>query len=807
MQVEDQPYANDASPIAESPGHIADSESMEEDSIDYPDEPEDNEEDSEEDPEEDHTNYPVDVRDGDDEPSDDDEDDDNDDEDEEPTKDEDDDEEEEHLAPINSSVVPVVDPVPSARDTEAFETNESAPTPRSPQTMVLFSDTSPPPTSHIYDQAPLGHRAAKIRMRDDYPEEDMPPWRRFVLTTPLLGCNVAESSVAPIRPPRDQYDFVDTVEGGQGVIRSLGYDSWTIARAAYRAEDVGYVRKQESEDFYTHLHKAWTDRRDIILEIDVVGGQRTAYKTELHEVHHAYLSSEARNRALLAVMRVTRQGTNDAMSPESIQAMIDRVIQRNFTPTQDDRSQSSGGGLRRPVQPARVCSYIDFIKCQPLNFKGTKVIVGLSQWLKKIEPVFYISGYAIDNQVKFTTCTLLGVALTWWNGHVRTLGHDVVYAMTWGTLKKKLTDKYCPKGKIKKLESETEKVDKYICGLPDNIHRNVMSARPKTLDDAIELANDLMDQKLRTYTKRQNDNKRKADDSSRNNQQQQPYKKQNVARAYTAGLSEKKAYTRNLPLCTKCNYHHIGQCAPKCGNCKRYGHTTNDCRVNTDNNNNNKNQKAGECYECGNIEHKKRNCLKLKNRRNGNKNGVAQGRAYALGGRDASLTLTSSQVQNHYDVELADGKIIGVNTIIQGCTLNFMNHPFNVDLMPVPLGSFDVIILMYWLTKYHRVIICDEKIVRVPFGREMLIFQVDGKNQREESRLNIISCTKAQKDFLKDLPCIPPAQQVEFQIDLVPGVAPVAQAPYRLAPSKMKELAEQLQDLSDKRFIRPSSSP
>ncbi|GJT69340.1 putative reverse transcriptase domain-containing protein [Tanacetum coccineum] len=147
--------------------------------------------------------------------------------------------------------------------------------------------------------------------------------------------------------------------------------------------------------------------------------------------------------------------------------------------------------------------------------------------------------------------------------------------------------------------------------------------------------------------------------------------------------------------------------------------------------------------------------------------------------------------------------------------------------MPVLLGSFDIIIGMDWLTKYHGVIICDEKIVCVPFGREMLIFQGNGNNQREESQLNIILCTKAQeylskgcdvflahittKDFPKvfpeDLPGIPPARQVEFQIDLVPGAAPVARAHYRLAPSKMKKLAEQLQELSEKGFIRPNSSP
>ncbi|GJT28312.1 reverse transcriptase domain-containing protein [Tanacetum coccineum] len=257
-------------------------------------------------------------------------------------------------------------------------------------------------------------------------------------------------------------------------------------------------------------------------------------------------------------MPVTRQGDTTIMTPETVQAMIDQALQRNSTNTHDDGSQNSGGGPGRPVQPARVCSYTDFMKCQPLNFKGTEGVVGLSRWFEKMESVFHISGCAIDNQVKFATCTLLGAALTWWNGHVRTLGHDAAYAMTWEILKKKLTDKYCPKGEIKKLEielwnlkvkgndvggytqrfqelalmctkflsDETEKVDKYISGLPDNIHGNVMSARPKTLDDAIELANDLMDQKLCTYAERQAENKRKLDNN--NQAQQQLLKKQNV---------------------------------------------------------------------------------------------------------------------------------------------------------------------------------------------------------------------------------------------------------------------------------------
>nr|GEZ34168.1 hypothetical protein [Tanacetum cinerariifolium] len=116
-------------------------------------------------------------------------------------------------------------------------------------------------------------------------------------------------------------------------------------------------------------------------------------------------------------------------------------------------SHNSHGDNRRNVQTTRPYFYADFMKCQPLNFKGTKGVVGLTRWIEKMESVFNISGCAIENQVKFATCTLLGAALTWWNGQIRTLGPDA-YAMTWEVLKQKVTDKYCPQGEIKKLEIE-----------------------------------------------------------------------------------------------------------------------------------------------------------------------------------------------------------------------------------------------------------------------------------------------------------------------------------------------------------------
>ncbi|GJY24659.1 putative reverse transcriptase domain-containing protein [Tanacetum coccineum] len=262
------------------------------------------------------------------------------------------------------------------------------------------------------------------------------------------------------------------------------------------------------------------------------------------------------------------------------------------------------------------------------------------------------------------------------------------------------------------------------------------------------------------------------------------------------------------------------------------------------------------CHACGEKGHYTNQCRKT--------NINAQGRAYMLKDRNAEhdpnvvtgmfllnqhlvkvlfdsgadrsfisislaskLNIPSITIDTFYDIEMADGNLVSTNTVIKGCTLTLLNQPFEIDLMPIKLGSFDVVIGMDWLSKYHAKILYDEKVVHIPINGETLIIRGD----RSKTRLNLISCIKTERYisrgcqvfmiqvmekksdekkledipvvkefpyvFPKDLPGLPPVRQVEFQIDLIPGAAPVARTPYRLAPSEMQELSNQLQELID----------
>nr|GFC17889.1 hypothetical protein [Tanacetum cinerariifolium] len=246
-----------------------------------------------------------------------------------------------------------------------------------------------------------------------------------------------------------------------------------------------------------------------------------------------------------------------------------------------------------------------------------------------MESVFHISNCAVENQVKFATCTLYYVALTWWNTHVKTVGHEAAYVK--GTDLASYTQSYQELALLygRMFSEESDKIEKYIGGLPDKIHGSVVASKPKTMQEAIEIATELMDTKIRTFAEHETASKRKFENTSRNtqNQQQQSNKWQNTGRVYNAASGEKKQYGGSKPLCAKCNYHHDGPCAPKCRNCKKIGHFARDYRraANTNNANNQRGTGLGQkptCYECGVQGHFKRECPKLKNNNNhGNQGG------------------------------------------------------------------------------------------------------------------------------------------------------------------------------------------
>ncbi|GJT96247.1 putative reverse transcriptase domain-containing protein [Tanacetum coccineum] len=399
---------------------------------------------------------------------------------------------------------------------------------------------------------------------------------------------------------------------------------------------------------------------------------------------------------------------------------------------------------------------------------------------------------------------------------VRTIGVDAAYAMKWAGLMRLMTEVYCPRNEIQKMETEfwnmivkgndltvytqrfqelillctrmvpdeEDKVERFIGGLPNNIQGNVIAAEPIKLQDAIPIANNLMDQKLKGYA-RSAENKRRLENNLRDNRGRQPVFKrlnirgQNVVRAYTAGNNDRKGYVGSLPYCNKWRLHHEGLCTVRYGNCKKIGHLTRNCTV----------------------------VVAPNTQRDAVRNQSGADRSFGSSTFSALLDVAPSTLDTSYAVELADGRISETNVVLRGCTLGLLGHPFDIDLMPIELGSFDIIIGMDWLAKYHALIVCDEKVIRIPYGDEVLIIGGDDCNGR--SKLNIISCTKAQKyiqkgcqvylaqvtskkakdkskekrledmpivrEFLEvfpeDLPGLPPARQVEFQIDLVPGAA------------------------------------
>nr|GEV57224.1 putative reverse transcriptase domain-containing protein [Tanacetum cinerariifolium] len=279
-----------------------------------------------------------------------------------------------------------------------------------------------------------------------------------------------------------------------------------------------------------------------------------------------------------------------------------------------------------------------------------------------------------------------------------------------------------------------------------------------------------------------------------NDHHQQQNKRQETVRAYAATPTKNHGYVGNFPMCRRCILHHTGPCIVKCHTCNKVGNQAKYCKNKEPATGSNLLSVSVTCHACEKKGHYKSQCQKANN--------SAQGRAYMLWDRNSHQD-PNVVTDTIYDIEIANGNLVSTNTVIRGCTLILLNQPFEIDLMPIKLDSFNVIIGMYWLSKYHAKILCNEEVVHIPIASETLIIRGDRtlvmeKNSDEKQLEDIPVVREFSKVFPEYLPGLPPVCQLEFQIDLNLGAAPVARAPYRLAPSEMQELSDQLQELADR---------
>ncbi|KAI3762560.1 hypothetical protein L1987_52991 [Smallanthus sonchifolius] len=569
---------------------------------------------------------------------------------------------------------------------------------------------------------------------------------------------------------------------------------------------------------------------------------------------------------------------------------------------------NGGNGGNNPPQ----CTFKHFNSCNPLKFYGTEGATGLLQWFESIENTFLNSDCPDNLRVRHATSVLQKRALTWWNGEKRNRGVDVAMALPWDEVKRLITEEFCPRNEVKKLEAEfwdlaqdsgeslayTPRFHEFSLLVP-----HMKSCYSGGCYSSICYLN-LNHVKAGTLTKKGSKkfseivtppthNKEATTVPSRNNRKR---KVRNFAvvtptipviqAAPMVQTPVKKTYGGIYPLCATCNYHHPQSIPCRlCTYCGRYGHTVSVCRTKAPTGQVNPpnrtvpqvvNQGAlaiangRACYECGDPNHFRDQCPRLANARQGG----ASGRAFNINANEAQanndvvngtflvnsqyasilfdtgadksfvslnfeplLAKTRSQLEKTFTVEIANGDSLTIESIIYDCSLELNDHSFPINLVPMPLGSFDFIIGMDWLSNHHAEVICFEKCIRIPLPLEETL-RVFG--EKPCKGLKLMSCTTAQKYlrkkyiaflahivqkdvkeksiqdipiiqdfpkvFPKDLSGLPPVHQVEFRIDLVPRANPVARAPYRLAPSEMQELASQLQELSDKGFIRPSHS-
>nr|GEW80919.1 putative reverse transcriptase domain-containing protein [Tanacetum cinerariifolium] len=770
---------------------------------------------------------------------------------------EDGEEEEEHPAPANS-VPPPVHRV-MARMT--------------PPLLPIPLPTSSPP-----------FLLPSTRYRADVPEVTLPPQKRLCIALGLRF-KVSESSSAPTARPtrgfRADHGFVSTLDDEirRDPEREVGYgitDTWDekvedmqgipattdMARLSQRMTDFFTTVRKYTKEIYGRLDDAQVDRLLMSGQLNMLCRDRLAHARTARLIESEARLFYSRPHVKEKASRGTDSAKDTTKTDGSIVETVGTCYRSSISRARDaDRSRNnednhdSGTGVRRQALPTHECTYQDFMKCKPLYFKGTEGV----------------------------------------NSNVKTAGPDVAYAMTLTNLKKKMTEKYCPKGKIKKLEELA-----------------LMCAR-LFLEESDKIES--------TFAERHAENKRKFKDTSKNNQNQQQNKNQNTSRAYTAGSGDKKPYGGSKPLCSKCNYHHDGQCDPKCHKCNRVGHLARNYRstANANTANNQRGTREGQNLHALSVESKDvsrgtRDADRSRNNEDNHDSGTGVRRqalpthectyqdfmkckplyfkgtkgvveltqwfkimetvfvyATALWKTKSSLPLVLFSEVKRTDVVSYNQRFLELALM---CARLFLEESDKIERYIGGLPDMIYEGVMTWSgdkkpyegskplcskCNYHHDGQCDPKCHKcnrvghlaldcrstanantankqrgTREGQNLHALSVESKDISRGSKYMLKGYhvflahfttketeDKSEKKRLKDVPIIrdfpevfpedlsglPPSRQVKFQIDLIPGATPIARVPYRLAPSEMKELSDELKELSKKGFIRPNSSP
>ncbi|GJR25552.1 putative reverse transcriptase domain-containing protein [Tanacetum coccineum] len=403
--------------------------------------------------------------------------------------------------------------------------------------------------------------------------------------------------------------------------------------------------------------------------------------------------------------------------------------------------------LRSNTSQNKACTYKEFRAVMQGNFRGTEGAVGLTRWFEKLESQFGISNVVEGDRVKFASSTLLDSALTWWNVYVRSISL-AAHTTPWNDFKAMFIQKYFPQNEVKQMENELwnlkvkgtnltiynqrfqelillcpemvpntdQLLEHYIEGLPLNIKGNVTSSKPINLLEATEMAQGLMYQVVQElgenscdkqkWNGNHNNNNNTTNNVGNFNQNKRP----ETARVFMA-RQRQDIRPRNAEL------HLILQAKEDLE------------------------PKDGQGSDVPLLmDEVKRGHTKEQGPNNGN-----QGHYIVSSYFSKYINITPTTLDTNYDVELADGKSLTTNTILRGCTLNLQNHLFNINLLPIELGSFDVIIGMDWMSKQHAEVMCHEKYIRVPYGNDVLIIPGKRSGVRNESRLKVISSIRTQR--------------------------------------------------------------